>query len=71
MGLSDSFFIPLRFFLNSLLLLYSMMSVCTSIGHHTSVQDKENERLRQIIKEVEPLEQFLWAAEIYSFRALN
>jgi hypothetical protein len=48
-----------------------MMSVCTSIGHYTSVQDKENERLRQIIKEVELLEQLLWAAEIYSFRALN
>ncbi|CAO3696279.1 unnamed protein product [Umbelopsis ramanniana] len=48
-----------------------MMSVCTSIGHYTSVQDKENERLRQIIKERDAQIEVLQQAHISSIEILS
>ncbi|KAH8556916.1 hypothetical protein BGW37DRAFT_474759 [Umbelopsis sp. PMI_123] len=47
------------------------MSVCTSIGHHASVQDKENERLRQIIRERDVQIEVLQQAHISSIEILS
>ncbi|KAJ2959132.1 hypothetical protein NQZ79_g5398 [Umbelopsis isabellina] len=47
------------------------MSVCTSINHYTSVQDKENERLRQIIREKDAQIEVLQQAHLSSIEILS